>query len=369
MDRIDAAVIGAGVIGLAIARLLARAGRSVVILEREQSFGTGVSSRSSEVIHAGLYYPPGSLKERLCVAGRALLYAYCAERGVAHRRCGKLVIAADAAELPALEAIAGRGRAAGVADLALVDGPDIRLLEPALRCRAALHSPSTGIVDSHGLMLALLGEAQYHGALVAFRAPVEAIERRADGWLLHAGGTRFGAAMVINAAGLDAQAVASRIDALPAALVPPLHLAKGHYFTYGGRVPFTRLIYPLPVPGGLGTHLTLDLAGGARFGPDVAWVERIDYRVDPALAPRFLVAARRIWPEIDPDRLQPGYAAIRPKLSGPGEPPADFLIQDEAAHGLPGLVNLFGIESPGLTAALAIAEEVRARLLGGPAGP
>ncbi|WP_157215652.1 NAD(P)/FAD-dependent oxidoreductase [Flavisphingomonas formosensis] len=362
MDRIDALVIGAGAIGLAVARSLARAGRSVLILEREGRFGAVTSSRNSEVIHAGLYYPPGSLKERLCIAGRELLYAYCAERGVPHRRCGKLVVATDAAELHALEALAAQGRAAGVAGLALVDAAAVGVLEPALRCQAALHSPLTGIVDSHALMVALLAEAEDHGALIAYRAPVEAIDRQAGGWLVRAGGTRLLATMVVNAAGLDAQAVAARIDALAPALIPPLHLAKGRYFTYSGRVPFTRLIYPLPVPGGLGTHLTLDLAGAARFGPDVSWVQAIDYVVDPAERPRFLAAARRIWPDIDPDRLHPGYAGIRPKLSGPGEPAADFRIDGPARHGLPGLVNLFGIESPGLTASLAIAGEVMAQL-------
>ncbi len=362
MERFDAIVIGAGVIGLAVARSLARAGRSVLILEREATFGTGLSSRNSEVIHAGLYYPHGSLKERFCRAGRDLLYAYCAERHVPHRRCGKLIFAADASEVAALEAIAGRGRRAGVDDLVRLDAADVRALEPALDCVAALHSPSSGIIDAHGLMLALLGEAEDHGAMLARNVRVDRIERLADGWLVHAGGERVEAAMVANAAGLGAQAVAASIDALDPAMVPPLHYAKGNYFTYGGRVPFSRLIYPVPVPGGLGTHLTLDLAGQARFGPDVEWVHTEDYRVDPDCSTRFIIAAQRIWPGIDADRLVPGYAGIRPKLVGPGEPDADFRIDGEADHGLPGLINLFGIESPGLTASLAIGEHVAALL-------
>lgn len=363
MNHADVVVVGAGVIGLAVARSLARAGREVIVLEAGRGFGGGISSRNSEVIHAGLYYPPGSLKERLCIAGREMLYAYCAERGIPHRRCGKLVVASRVEELPALEALARRASDAGVADAVLLDRAAALALEPALDCVAALHSPSTGIVDSHALMLSLLAEAEDHGALLVGEAPVERIERAPRGWpgrwILHAAGTTLLASSVVNAAGLGATSLAAGIDALPRDCVPPLHLAKGTYFTYAGRVPFSRLIYPVPVPGGLGTHLTLDLAGQARFGPDVEWVEALDFAADPARKPRFLAAARAIWPGIEEDRLQPGYAGIRPKLSGPGDAPADFVVQGPSAHGLAGLVNLFGIESPGLTASLALAETVR----------
>jgi len=358
MERIDAVVIGAGVVGLAVARSFATAGRSVLILERERDFGTGISSRNSEVIHAGLHYAPGSLKERLCIEGRDLLYAYCAARDVAHRRCGKLIVASEPGEIDALAAIETRARAAGVDDLQPLDRRRVQAIEPALRCEAALLSPSTGIVDARALMLSLLGEIEDHGGLLAREAAATRIERERDGWTVHAGGERIGAAIVVNAAGLGAQAVAATLKALPAVPVPPLFLARGCYFAYSGRVPFSRLIYPVPVSGGLGTHLTLDMAGGARFGPDIEWVDTIDYRVDPARKPAFVAAARRFWPDVDPDRLAPGYAGIRPKLVGPGERAADFMIQGEGEHGLPGLVNLFGIESPGLTSSLAIAERV-----------
>ncbi|ATE64056.1 NAD(P)/FAD-dependent oxidoreductase [Rhizorhabdus dicambivorans] len=364
MSRFDAIVIGAGVIGLAIARSLARAGRAVLILEREGAIGTGISSRNSGVIHAGLYYPPGSWKARLCREGRGLLYAYCEERQVAYRRCGKLVVARNDAERPALEAIVARAGAAGGGDLLWLDGADARRIEPALDCASALLSPSSGIVDAHGLMLALLGEAEDHGAMLARLAPVDRVDRAAGAWLVHAGGERVAAPLLVNAAGLDAQAVAGTIEGLNRAAIPPCFLAKGHYFSYAGRVPFDRLIYPVPVPGGLGTHLTLDLAGQARFGPDVEWIDAVDWAVDPGRKDRFVAAASRLWPGLDPDRLQPGYAGIRPKLVGPGDADADFRIDGEAEHGMPGLVNLFGIESPGLTASLAIGDEVAAMLAG-----
>ena len=358
MDRIDAAIIGAGVIGLAIARSLALAGRSVVILEREAHIGMGLSSRNSEVIHAGLYYPEGSLKERLCIAGRELLYDYCASRHVPHRRCGKVIFAADDSEISRLEEIASRGAAAGVSDLEWREQSAITALEPDLAARAALYSPSTGIVDSHALMFSLLGEAEDHGAVLARGTAVERVERLADGWRIHTGDAALDCAFLVNAAGIDAHGMARRMDALPPNAIPPLHFAKGSYFSYSGIVPFTHLIYPVPVPGGLGTHLTLDMAGQARFGPDVEWTDSLDYRVDPARKDRFIRAAQRIWPKLDPDRMAPAYAGIRPKLSGPGEPSADFCIQDESEHGLPGLINLFGIESPGLTAAIAIGARV-----------
>ena len=357
MDRIDVIVIGAGVIGLAIARELALAGRSVIILERERQFGMITSSRNSEVIHAGVYYPPGSLKERLCVEGRELLYSFCGSHQVDHLRCGKLIIAHDESERPIIDAIAERAHNAGV-ELTRLDGAQASAIEPDVRCIEALLSPTTGIVDSHGYMLALLGEAEDHGASIAYQAPVETIERTAEGWVVEVDGTKVAASLLVNAAGLDAQRIAGKIEALSPAHIPPLFLAKGCYFTYSGKVPFRHLIYPVPVPGSLGTHLALDLGGAARFGPDIHWVDTLDYDVDPGLKAEFVEAASRIWPALDPDKLHPGYAGIRPKLSGPGEPMADFVIQGEAVHGLPGLINLFGIESPGLTSSLAIAREV-----------
>ncbi|WP_129791718.1 NAD(P)/FAD-dependent oxidoreductase [Sphingosinicella sp. CPCC 101087] len=363
MERVDAIVVGAGVVGLAIARALALAGREVLILDRETRFGSWTSSRSSEVIHAGLYYPPGSLKAALCVEGRDLLYAFCRSRGVPHRRLGKLIFAHDAAHAPALDAIEACACRAGAGPLRRLSAAETKRLEPVLDATEALFSPMTGIVDSHAFMLALLGEAEAHRATLVCRAAVGRIGRRGDLWQVHLEGDEAGAPAVeapvlVNSAGLAAQALAARIDALDPAHVPPLFLARGVYFTYSGRTPFRHLIYPVPEPGGLGTHLTLDLAGKARFGPDVEWVDSVDYRVDPARRERFAAAARRIWADLDPGRLEPGYAGIRPKLSGPGGPPSDFVISGPAEHGLAGLVGLFGIESPGLTAALAIAARV-----------
>jgi len=363
MDRIDAAIIGAGVIGLAVARALARAGSSVIVLEREGQFGSGISARNSEVIHAGIHYPHASLKEHLCIAGKRALYSYCASRQVPHRRIGKLTFAASEAERSRLEAIAVHAREAGAdEEMVWLEGNEAGAIEPALRCAAALLIPSSGIIDSHAYVLSLLGEAEDHGAMLARNTPADRIKRASGGWRVHAGGTALDCAMLVNAAGLGSWDVARSIDALDPAHIPPRHLAKGSYFTHAGRTPFTRLIYPLPVEGGLGTHLTLDMAGQARLGPDLEWVDGEDYAVDPARGPAFLEAAQRFWPDIEPSRLAPGYSGIRPKIAGPGEPDADFLIQGEETHGLPGLVNLFGIESPGLTASLAIADEVAGRL-------
>jgi len=358
MDEVGAVVVGAGVVGLAVARALALAGHDVTILERERQFGTITSSRNSGVIHAGLYYPQGSLKAQLCVEGRHLLYDFCERRGVAHRRCGKLIVAASEEEFAALDAVIARGAEAGVDDLQRLGPSEARALEPALACAGAVHSPSTGIIDQHDLMLALLGEAEAHGAMLVCQAPVDVITRAQSRWDVQVGDTRLVTPLLVNAAGLDAQALARTIDALDPTLVPPRFLAKGCYFSYAGRVPFSRLIYPVPGPASLGTHFTLDLGGQARFGPDIHWVDAIDYTVDPALKPEFLAAARQIWPDAEEDRLQPAYAGIRPKLVGPGTAPADFILQDETVHGLPGLINLFGIESPGLTASLAIAARV-----------
>lgn len=372
LDRIECLVIGAGVVGLACARALALAGREVVVVEREASFGSGVSSRSSEVMHAGLYDPPGSLKAELCVRGNRLLRAYCAERGIAHRRCGKLVVATRAQDVSALEVIRGRALANGVDGIDFLTSVQALALEPELRCEAALWSASSGIVDSHALMASLLADAEAGGAVLAVASGFRSAHRGGDAWLAQfdAGpqGERFciQACWLINAAGLDAQAVAAHVSGVPAAAVPRRHLAKGHYFALSGRAPFSRLIYPTPVDGGLGIHLTLDLAGQARFGPDVEWIESdapgaaLDYRVDALRSSRFEAAVRRYWPGLPNGALVPAYSGIRPKLSGRGEAARDFRIDGPNAHGAAGLIQLFGIESPGLTAALAIAERVAA---------
>ena len=364
-ERIDTLVVGAGVIGLACARALARRGHEVVILERHAAFGTEVSARNSEVIHGGLYYPTGSRKARLCVAGRAMLYEYCAARGIAHRRCGKLVVATAAEQAEKLEALRAQGIANGVDGLRLLTRAEARALEPRLECAAALLSPDTGIVDSHGLMLSLLGEAEAAGAMLALRSPLLRGRAGPGEFVLETGGVEpmtLLARRLVNAAGLAAPAVAAALDGLPRQHVPRAWHAKGNYYALAGRAPFSRLVYPLPEPGGLGVHLTLDLGGQARFGPDVEWVETPDYAVDPARADGFYAEVRRYWPELPDHALAPAYAGVRPKLSGPGEPPADFRIDGTSEHGIGGLVNLFGIESPGLTACLAIADEVAARL-------
>jgi L-2-hydroxyglutarate oxidase LhgO len=359
MERIDCAIIGAGVVGLAVARELAARGREVLILESESAFGSGISARNSEVIHAGIYYPAGSLKARLCVAGRHLLYAYCAERGIAHRRCGKLIVAASDAQCAELEGIAARARVNGVDDLQPLSREAARALEPALECRAALLSPSTGIIDSHALMLSLLGDAERDGAVLALQTRVQGGRIDSDGMVLaiDSGGehSELRARCVVNCAGLGAQAFATALHGLPPAAVPPLHYAKGNYYALAGRAPFSRLIYPVPEAAGLGVHLTLDLGGQARFGPDVEWIDRIDYAVDPRRADSFYAEVRRYWPQLPDDALQPAYAGIRPKLHAPGEAARDFLVAGPEQHGVPGLVNFFGIESPGLTASLALA--------------
>lgn len=361
VDRVDAIVVGAGVVGIAVARALALAGRAPLVLDGEARFGSWTSSRNSEVVHAGIYYPPGSLKARLCVEGRDLLYAYCKARGVPHRRTGKIIFAHDEAQLGELAAIEARAAQAGVHDLVRLDPTEVLALEPALPCAGALLSPSTGIIDSHALMLALLGEAEAHGAMLVTGSKVARIGR-ADGlWHVWLGGAEEPAAaapVLVNSAGLAAQQLALATEGLDPAHVPPAYYARGVYFTYPGKVPFRHLIYPVPEPGGLGTHLTLDMAGQARFGPDVEWIEGVDYTVNPARHAAFAAAARRIWPALDPARLQAGYAGVRPKITGPGEPAGDFLIAGPADHGCHGLVNLFGIESPGLTSSMAIARMV-----------
>ena len=364
-ESVDAAVIGAGVVGLAVARALALAGREVIVLESEDAIGTGTSSRNSEVIHAGIYYPKDSLKAKYCVAGRKRLYPYCAARGIGHRRCGKLIVATDEDQIPGLREIESKARANGVDDIRWVTGTDARTMEPALTCVAALLSPSTGIIDSHGLMLAYQGDAEDSGAMVAFKSPVEGGRVTGAGIELDIGGAvpmTLRARAVVNAAGLFAQPVAAAIEGLDPNSVPPRHFAKGNYFSLAGRAPFTHLIYPAPEAAGLGVHLTLDLGGQAKFGPDVEWVDDIDYEVDPKRCEGFYAAVRRYWPGLADGSLQPAYSGIRPKLQAPGEAAWDFVTQGPVEHGVAGLVNLYGIESPGLTSSLAIADAVLALL-------
>jgi L-2-hydroxyglutarate oxidase LhgO len=361
MDHVECVVIGAGVIGLAIARRLAMAGREVVVIEAAEGIGTVTSSRNSEVIHAGIYYPSGSLMARMCVSGRQALYAYCRDHGIPHRNCGKLIVATTEAETGKLQAIKAHAEANGVDDLQPLGGDDARQLEPALNCCAALLSPSTGIIDSHALMLALRGEAEAAGAAFAFHAPLLQGKVHADRIELGVGGDaplNLECRLLINAGGLAATTIARSIDGMPIERIPPAYLAKGNYFSCSARSPFSRLIYPVPEPGGLGVHLTLDLAGQARFGPDVEWIDSIDYTVDPARADRFYPAIRRYWPSLPDGALMPSYAGIRPKIVPPAVAVQDFNIQGPRDHGVSGLVNLFGIESPGLTSCLAIADHV-----------
>ena len=364
MDKVDCVVIGAGVVGLAVARALALQGREVVVLEALDAIGTGTSSRNSEVIHAGIYYATGSLKAQLCVQGKQLLYAYCAARGLAHRRCGKLILATSKAQVAQLSAVIDQARANGVHDLQLLTREQARALEPQLECVAALHSPGTGILDSHALMLALQGDLEHAGGLVALNSPLIRAECSQDAiTLIACDGTELRATTVVNAAGLHAPALASKFAGLDARHVPPSYYAKGNYFTLSGRSPFGRLIYPVPETAGLGVHLTIDLGGQAKFGPDVQWVESPDdLVVDPARGDAFYAEVRKYWPGLPDGALIPGYAGIRPKIAPPHAAARDFLIQGPAEHGVPGLVNLFGIESPGLTSSLAIGEHV-ARLL------
>ena len=364
-ERVDAVVVGAGVIGLAIARRLALDGREVIVLERHDAIGSETSARNSEVIHAGIYNLPRRLKSTLCVAGRAMLYRYCAEHGVPHARLGKLIVAVEKTEIAALAKLKEQGEINGVDDLVWLTGDAAMALEPQLVCVAALLSPSTGIIDGHQLMLALEGDLENAGGAVVFNAPVEAGEVRNDGILLSIGGAepmQVQARTVINAAGLGAADLARALKGLPQQHAAPLWFAKGNYFRLTGKAPFSRLIYPMPAPGGLGTHMTLDLAGRARFGPDVEWIERQDYAVDPRRGDSFYADIRRYWPDLPDGALAPDYAGIRPKLGPMGSPVQDFRIEGPAQHGVPGLVNLFGIESPGLTSCLAIADYVAERL-------
>jgi len=362
---IQSVVIGAGVVGLAVARALAMSGRDVLVVEAGEGIGTGISSRNSQVIHAGIYYPGGSLKAQLCVEGKQRLYAYCDEHGIDYRRVGKLIVATDEPQRSALQRLLVQGRLNGVDDLQWLDGAQARALEPALSCVAALWSPSTGIVDSHALMLALQGDAERFAATLALRTPLLSARCMEQGFELRMGGSEpmtLCCRELINCAGLSAPEVAGSIVGLPGQFIPQAHLCKGSYFSYSGRAPFRHLVYPAPESAGLGVHMTLDLGGQARFGPDVEWVEHIDYRVEPRRAEGFYQAIRRYWPGLPDNSLQPAYSGIRPKISGPTEPAADFLISGCAVHGVPGLVNLFGIESPGLTSCLALAEQVVKRL-------
>ncbi len=368
VESVDSVVVGAGVVGLAVARRLALAGREVVVLEAEGAIGTGNSSRNSEVIHAGLYYPKGSLKGRFCVAGKEALYTYAAERGVAHERIGKLIVAAEPAEEAVLADIVESARANGVDDLQPLDRAALRTMEPELGGAAALLSPSTGIIDSHGLMLAYQGDAENAGAVIAFHSRVAGGRAGEDGLTLMVESGDGGETLtldcraVVNCAGLGAQSLAGGLDGLAPAAVPDLRLAKGSYFTLSGPAPFRRLIYPLPVPGSLGLHYTRDMGGQGKFGPDIEWVDSIEYAVDAGVADKFYQAIRRYWPGLADGALMPGYAGIRPKLHGPEAAFADFAIHGPADHSVPGLVNLYGIESPGLTASLAIADHVAALL-------
>jgi L-2-hydroxyglutarate oxidase LhgO len=367
VEKLDAVVIGAGVVGLAVARALAMTGREVVILEAEGAIGSHTSSRNSEVIHAGIYYPKDSLKALSCIQGKALLYEYCVSHGVPHKRSGKLIVAADENQLGELEGIQKKAHANGVCDVVWMTQAQALALEPELSCVAALYSPSTGIIDSHSLMLAYLGDAESHGAMLALKSALERVEVKGDGFVLHVKGSDpVESSILVNSAGLKAPTVAQKMEGYRAELAPRELYAKGNYYSLARRAPFSRLIYPVPEPGGLGVHVTLDLAGQARFGPDVEWVERIgrkeDYAVDPRRAERFYAAIRRYWPGLPDGALLPGYSGIRPKTTGPGEPAGDFQIQGPREHGVPGLVHLFGIESPGLTASLALAKGVLGKL-------
>lgn len=360
MDQIECVVVGAGVVGLAVGRALALAGREVLVLEAASAIGTGTSSRNSEVIHAGIYYAAGSLKARLCVQGKQQLYAYCAERGIGHKRCGKLLVATDPQQVVQLHSILARAALNGVNDLVMLSQLQAQTLEPELACDAAIFSPSTGIVDSHALMLALQGDIENAGGMVVLNSALADADCYNDGIeLITQDGTCLRAKIVVNAAGLQAPALAHRFKGLPSQQVPGAWFAKGSYFTLAGRAPFSHLIYPVPQAAGLGVHLTLDLGGQAKFGPDAQWVDSPDdLVVDPARGDAFYAEVRKYWPALEDGALIPGYAGIRPKIHAPDAPARDFLIQGPADHGVAGLVNLFGIESPGLTSSMAIGDHV-----------
>jgi L-2-hydroxyglutarate oxidase LhgO len=361
-DRVDCVVIGAGVVGLAVARAVALTGREVVILEKADIIGSETSSRHSEVIHAGIYYAQDSLKARFCVDGKHAMYEFCDAHGVTYNRCGKIIVATDEAQVPELERLKANAAANGVDDLEWMTPADVTEMEPAVFCVGALLSPSTGILDSHSYMLALQGDAEEAGAMIAYMTPVTGGKVVNDGIRLDCGGASpmsLTADLVINSAGLWAQAVAATIDGVPGDTVPPTYYCKGNYYTLSGKPPFRRPIYPVPEKAGLGVHVTVDLGGQVRFGPDVEWVDSIDYDVDPARADKFYAAVRKYYPALQDGAIQPGYSGIRPKIQAPDEAARDFVIQGPDDHGVPGLINLYGIESPGMTSSLAIADYVR----------
>jgi len=364
-ETVDAVVIGAGVVGLAVARALALSGRDTIVLEAADAIGTGTSSRNSEIIHAGIYYPTDSLKALLCVRGKQLLYKYCASHGVEYRPCGKLIVATNEVQAELIHSIKQKAEANGVTDLMWLDAVACKKMEPALNTVGGYLSPSTGIIDSHGLMLAYQGDLENAGGMIAFNSPVESGKVENDGITLNIGG-KDGISLlcktVINSAGLEAQPIASKIKGVPSKTIPPRYFAKGNYFILSGKSPFSRPIYPVPEKAGLGVHLTIDLGGQAKFGPDVEWIDKLDYVVDPSRSDKFYAAIRDYWPGLEDGALQPGYAGIRPKIQAPNEVAKDFMNQDSSAHGAKGLVNLYGIESPGLTSSMAIAEEVLNRL-------
>jgi len=368
MDKVDCIVIGAGVIGLATARALAARGREVVVLETEADIGTHTSSRNSEVIHAGIYYPTGSLKAKLCLDGKEMLYDYCRDKSISHKRTGKLILATSADEVETLHQYRAKAIDNGLQDLVWVDADEASRLEPEVTCIGALLSPSTGIIDSHEFMLCLQGDIEAAGGAIICRSQVTGIEVTTEGFIVRVAGDEqytVTAELLVNAAGLWAPAVAASINPFDRNLIPGHYFAKGHYFTLAGKAPFSRLVYPVAGKAGLGIHLTLDLAGQGRFGPDVQWVKTIDYSFDSTRKTAYVEAIRRYYPGLDETRLVEGYTGIRPKLSGPGEQPADFLVQGPGQHKIPGLVNLFGIESPGLTSSLAMADHITTMLTAG----
>ena len=367
-EQVDTVVIGAGVVGLACARTLAQAGRDVIVLEKAEDIGTGTSSRNSEVIHGGIYYAKDSLKALCCVEGKHMLYDYCASHGIEHNRIGKVIVAITEDEIAKLEELKAKGEANGVHDLEWLDAKQMKEMEPNVTAAAGLLSPSTGIIESHGYMLSLQGELEDRGGMIAFNTPTLGGEVLADGKIrTRAGGDapmELDCSLVINAGGLYAQHIAHAIDGIPEDSIPPFYYAKGHYFTIAGKSPFNHLIYPAPVVGGLGTHSTLDLGGGTKFGPDVEWLDvthpdQIDYKVDESRAESFYGAIRRYWPGLPDGALSPGYTGVRPKLTNSNDKyAADFIIQGADVHGLANYVGLYGIESPGLTSSLAIAKRV-----------
>jgi L-2-hydroxyglutarate oxidase LhgO len=361
-EKIDCAVIGGGVVGLAVARKLAMSGHEVVVLEAEEHFGTHTSSRNSEVMHAGIYYPTGSLKARLCYAGRNALYRYCEEHAVNHRRIGKVIVACDESEVPGLGKYRQQAEVNGCDDLRMLSAAELAEMEPEVRGVAGFLSPSTGIIDAHGLMLAYLGDLEAHGGALALASPVRSGEVTNDGILLEVGGAEpmsLSCRTVVNSAGFHAQAVARSISGVPAAGIPPTYYAIGHYYTLSGKTPFNRLIYPVARQDWLGVHVTIDLGGRCKFGPDFGWIDKLDYRFDESREARFYEAIRRYYPGLKDGALQPGYTGIRPKIHGPNEPMPDFVIHGPKDHGVGGLVNLYGIESPGLTSSLAIGAYAR----------